>query len=103
MYDVCTIRRTNVYLSDEQLDTLRRVGALRGRPVAELVREAVDSWLAAQGVRTIPADEWERRFDALLERRRSLAEAKVFDEAAVERDVMEAVRQVRKARAARRR
>jgi len=97
------MKRTNVYLSDDQLETLRRLGVLRGRPVAELVREAVDAWLEAQGVRPLPDDEWERRFDALLERRRQTAADEAFEEAHVEQDVMDAVREVRKARAARRR
>jgi hypothetical protein len=97
------MRRTNVYLSDEQLDTLRRIGTLRAQPVAELVREAVDYWLQAQGVRSLPADELERRFDALLARRRQAAREQAFEPAEVERDVMQAVREVRKARAARRR
>ena len=97
------MRRTNVYLEDEQLDTLRAVSDRRGVPVAELVREAIDAWLEAQGVRRIPRDEWERRFDALLARRNRTAHELGLSEEEVERDVMAAVREVRKARAARRR
>ena len=93
----------NIYLADEQADALRRVGERRGRPVAELVREAVDAWLEANGVRAVDEDEWDRRFDALLARRRRIAEEGRFDPAEVERDVAEAVQAVRKARAARRR
>lgn len=97
------MKRTNIYLDDEQLELLRGLGERRGEPVASLVREAVDAWLEAQGARRLPEDEWERRFDALLERRRRIAEEGGFDEAEVERDVMQAVREVRRARAARRR
>ena len=61
--------RTNVYLDEEQLGALRAVSESRGEPVASLVRQAVDDWLAENGVRQIPVDEWERRFDALLHRR----------------------------------
>jgi hypothetical protein len=93
------MKRTNVYLTNEQLSLLRAVGDRRATPVAELVREAVDAWLTAQGVRKLDEDEWERRFDSLLARRRSLANTRSSEE--VERDVAAAVREVRKARAAR--
>lgn len=96
------MQRTNIYLSDDQLEALRAVSSRRGVPVAKLVRDAVDTWLEANGVRPIPRDEWERRFDELLERRRRIAAERGFSEEEVERDVMAAVREVRKARAARR-
>jgi hypothetical protein len=103
MYDVWSMRRTNIYLDDDQLESLRGLSDRRGEPVASLVREAIDEWLAAQGVRQVPDDEWKRRFSALLERRRRIADEEDFSQDEVERDVMEAVREVRKARAARRR
>lgn len=103
MYDVWAMRRTNVYLDEQQLELLRRVGELRGEPVAVLVREAVDAWLDAQGIRAIAPDEWERRFDDLVGRRRAIAEREGFDEQTVEDDVLAAVREVRRSRAARRR
>jgi hypothetical protein len=97
------MKRTNIYLDDEQLELLRGLGERRGAPVAALVREAIDAWLEAQGARRLPQDEWERRFADLLERRDRIAKEHGFDEAEVERDVMDAVREVRRARAARRR
>jgi hypothetical protein len=97
------MRRTNIYLDEDQLQTLRLLGEQRGVPVAALVREAVDAWLRAQGVRKIDDDEWKRRFDALFEERRKIAQERGFDPEQVERDVMAAVREVRKARTARRR
>lgn len=100
---VYAMKRTNIYLPDDQLSLLRRVSESRGRPVAELVRDAVDSWLVAQGVRQIPADEWQARFDALLGGRRKVAARGGFSEDAVLRDVNAAVRGVRRSRAARRR
>jgi hypothetical protein len=93
----------NIYLADEQADALRRVGERRGRPVAELVREAVDAWLEANGVRAVDEDEWGRRLEALLARRREIAEAEGFDPETVERDVLAEVRAFRKERAAGRR
>lgn len=99
MYDVWTMKRTNIYVTDRQASLLRRIGESRGRPVAELVREAVDSWLKAQGVREIPPDEWRQRFDALLEERRRIANEEGFSAAEVERDVLAAVHEVRRRRA----
>jgi Ribbon-helix-helix protein, copG family len=97
------MKRTNIYLDDEQLELLRGLGERRGEPVAVLVREAVDEWLRAQGARRVREDEWQRRFDALLRRRDRIARERGFDESDVERDVMAAVREVRRARTARRR
>ena len=97
------MRRTNVYLSDEQLEALRHVGARRGEPVAQLVREAVDAWLASQNVRLVPEEEWGHRFGELLARRTTLAHEHDWTEEEVERDVTAAISQVRRARAARRR
>lgn len=93
-----SMRRTNIYLADDQLAALRNLGGRRGVSVAELVREAVDAWLASQGVRTLTEDEWERRFGALLARRRKAATGTSAE--AVERDVIRAVAEVRRARAA---
>jgi hypothetical protein len=97
------MRRTNIYLSEEQLRALKALGESRGEPVSGLVREALDEYLRAQGVQVLDADEWQKRFDALLERRDRIAKKRGFKEKDVERDVAEAVREVRKARAARRR
>jgi predicted DNA-binding protein len=97
------MQRTNIYLPEEQIQALRAVAEQRGDTVASLVREAIDSWLEANGVRVLGEDEWERRFDALLERRRVAARELKLTEEDVERDVMAAVKEVRKARAARRR
>jgi hypothetical protein len=97
------MQRTNIYLSEEQLEALRRVAERRGEPVAQLVREAVDAWLGSQKVRPIPEEEWRRRFGELLERRTKLAREHGWTEEEVERDVTAAVREVRRARAARRR
>lgn len=97
------MQRTNVYLDDTQLGLLRALSTMRGEPVAALVREAIDAWLEAQGAKKIPDDEWGRRFDELLERRQRIADELELTEEQVERDVFEAIREVREARAARRR
>ena len=103
MYGVWTMRRTNIYLDDSQLATLRALAERRGEPVAVLVRRALDEWLAGQSVAVIGEDEWERRFALLLARRRANAEERGLDESSVEHQVAIAVREVREARAARRR
>ena len=90
--------RTNVYLDEEQLGALRAVSESCGKPVAALVRQAVDDWLAENGVRQIPADEWKQRFDALLDRRARVARRVKPAPARVERDIATAVVEVRSAR-----
>jgi hypothetical protein len=97
------MQRTNVYLDDRQLGLLRLLGETRNAPVAALIREAIDAWLESQGVREISQDEWERRFDALMERRSKIADELGLTEEQVEETVFEAIREVREARAARRR
>lgn len=92
----------NVYLDETQLALLRSLGQTRGEPVAELIRRAVDEWLEREGVRAIPEDVWESRFDRLLERRGRAAATTKPDAEQVERDVAQAVSDARKARAARR-
>ncbi len=97
------MQRTNIYLDDRQLDVLRRLGQQRSVAVSELIREAVDAWLAAQGVRLIDEGDWERRFASLLQRRRETAERLQPSAEQVERDVTASVAEVRRAAAARRR
>lgn len=96
------MRRTNVYLDDRQLDLLRLLGERRGEPVAALVREAIDAYLEQQGIRRVEPDEWRRRFDGLVADRRRSAKERGLTEEHVERQVFEAIREVREARAARR-
>ncbi|MFA5787941.1 MAG: ribbon-helix-helix protein, CopG family [Actinomycetota bacterium] len=96
------MRRTNIYLDESQVLTLRRLGERRGTPVAALVREAIDAWLGSQGVSPVSDDEWTRRFSSLLTRRARLAGRETPAEEAVERDVARAVAEARKVRVARR-
>ena len=100
MYDVWHMRRTNIYLDESQLAGLRGVADSRGETVAALVREAVDEWLERNGVRATEPDEWLRRFDALLKRREGTADSEGWTQEDVDRDVTEAVAEVRRARAA---
>ena len=96
------MKRTNIYLADEELAALRMLGKRQERPVAELVREAVDEWLVKHGVSLIDEDEWSRRFDRLLDRRRQVADRSDWSADDVERDVAAAIAEVRTGNAARR-
>jgi predicted DNA-binding protein len=40
------MQRTNIYLTDKQLERLRARAEQEGLPVAELVRRAIDAFLA---------------------------------------------------------
>ena len=97
------MRRTNIYVDDQSLAALRALSVSRGTSVAQLVREAIHAWIDAQGIHHIERDEWDRRFDRLMNERRRIYEEHQWDPEEVERDVMEAVREVRAERAARRR
>ena len=97
------MQRTNIYLSEVQLESLRRLSQQRGEPVSELVRTALDEWLRSQGVKVIDDTEWDRRFQDLLARRRDIAAAGDFSSKHVERAVAQVVREVRRRRPAGRR
>jgi hypothetical protein len=103
VYDVCIMERTNIYLDEQEVAALRMLSRRTGRPVAALVREAVDAWLDARGVRVISEDEWTRRFAELLGRRGRLAAAEGWSEEQVAPAIARAVAEVRRSRAAGRR
>jgi hypothetical protein len=95
------MERTNIYLSERELTALRRLSRQTGRPVAHLVREAVDAWLDGQGVRVVADDDWAERLGQLLDRGRRIAETQGWRQEDVDRDVAEAVAEVRRMRRAR--
>lgn len=97
------MQRTNIYLEERQLESLKAMARHRGEPVAGLVRAALDEWLEARGVRQLEPGEWDRRFDALISRREEAAASSELDEQTVEREVLTAVREARGSRPARRR
>ena len=100
---VYVVRRTNIYLPDEQVRALKRLGAQRRTPVSELIREAVAAWLRARRVRVVAEDESRRRFRSLLQRRRKVAATLKLGEDEVQADVARAIAEVRRTRTARRR
>lgn len=102
MYDVYAMKRTNIYLDALQLELLGKAAEEQGTSVAALVRAAVDAWIRARGLKPLPPDEWERRFAALLERKRKDARRRGLTQESVDRAVDRAIREVRRARRARR-
>jgi hypothetical protein len=81
------------------------LAGFQGRSLGGLVDEALGEWLATRGIRLSPVrdDEWRRRLEAFVERRRVLAEEHGWTDQEVQSDVDAAVKEVREARAARRR
>jgi hypothetical protein len=81
------------------------LAGFRGRSLGGLVDEALGEWLASRGIRLSPVhdDEWRRRLEAFVERRRVLAEEHGWTDDGVQSDVDAAVNEVREARAARHR
>jgi hypothetical protein len=45
---VRSVKRVSVFLSHPQLEALRQVAEAKGRPYAELLREAVDQYLSQE-------------------------------------------------------
>lgn len=55
MYDSYIMKRTQIYLDEEQAEQLSRRAALRGSTASKMIREAIDAYLAA------PDDAVERK------------------------------------------
>lgn len=48
---ICYMKRTTVYLTQEQIDRLAKLSEKTGAPAAELIRRAINQYLKSQGVR----------------------------------------------------
>jgi hypothetical protein len=105
------VKRTNIYLDEEQARLLRHLAVEEGRSFTDLVREALNSYLAQRGLastsrvigprRSIPLDEWQARFaDALCRIRAGTPTDLTSDE--IEAEITAARDEVRRERAARR-
>lgn len=88
--------RTNIYLDEEQIRALRHLAAEEKCSVAELVRRAVDSYIA-----THLADQtvWRERLDEFVKRVQERQLIKVAPEA-IEEDITSTRKEVRQARRA---
>ena len=89
------MRRTNIYLDDDQLRALKHLAIEEQQSLAVLVRRAVDSFLAQ---RLRDQDDWGKRFDALVKRIQSRVPGPVTPEK-IEADITAAREEVRAARA----
>ena len=75
------MKRTNIYLQEDQSRLLRHLAIEEGRSFTDVVREALEEYLARRGLTVrpsvavtppeMPDDEWRARFDAVLARIRS--------------------------------
>ena len=61
--------RTQVQLSEDQVDRLKEIGAQQAVSMAELIRQAIDQWLLTQG--SLSRAERKRRALAVAGRFRS--------------------------------
>lgn len=105
------MKRTNIYLDEEQARLLRHLAVDEGRSFTDLVREALNAYLAQRGLastsrvigprRSVPSDEWRSRFtDALSRIRANAPEGLDADE--IESEITAAREEVRHERMGRR-
>jgi len=104
------VKRTNIYLEEEQSRLLRHLAIEAGRSFTAIVREALDDYLAQRGIRSatgvigprrlVPEEEWQATFRAALERVRAGAEADMSTEE-IEAEIAAAREEVRRGRATR--
>lgn len=91
------MRQQTVALEDKDLQTLEKLASRDGRSVEDLIAFAVRDYLAR---RTMDNAEWQKRWDALIERIHSRIPPDVTPEE-IEADIREARREVREERRAR--
>lgn len=88
------MQRTNIYLDEDQLRLFKYFAAEENKPVADLVRQAVDQFL-----RSRLGDDvmWQNDMTALIERVRNRV-SPAIDPDEIDRDIREARHDVRTAR-----
>lgn len=106
------MKRTNVYLDEEQARLLRHLAVDENRSFTDIVREALNDYLDRRGLqsrsrvigpkRALPDMGWRDQFEAVLARIRSGAPEGIAPEE-IERAITAARAEVREARNARRR
>lgn len=106
------MKRTQIYLDQEQDRRLRDLAAQAGRPLTDLVRQALNEYLArwdpdyaprvSDPPRLIPEDEWRSDFEAAVARMRAGVDP-TWTAEEIEADIVAAVAEVRRERLARRR
>jgi hypothetical protein len=101
------MKRTNIYLDEDQLRLLRHLAVEQDRSFTAIVREALDDYLVRQGLATAPRVQaprletpnaaWRARLDDVLGRLRSQAPPEL-SAAEIESEITAALRDVRAAR-----
>jgi hypothetical protein len=81
-----SLRRTNIYLEDDQLNALKVVAATRGSSLATVVRDAVDAYLRDQLIEDLA---WRTEFEHLLNRVQARLDPPITPEE-IEADITEA-------------
>jgi hypothetical protein len=85
-----SVQRTNIYLDEEQVRALKHLAAEDRTTMAELIRRAVDSYIAGRSAE----QPWRERLDSFLVRVRTSSGTPADPEAA-EADVTAARAEVR--------
>jgi hypothetical protein len=93
------MRRTNIYLDEQRLRTLKHMAAEENRSVADIVRSAIDAYLVE---RRIDDPSWRERMTQLVERIQSRIPPDITPDE-IEADITAAREEVRRERHAARR
>lgn len=98
------LKRTNIYLEDEQISKFKALGQARGQSSAAVVRDALNEWLDERSVRVVGDEERKQRLEKLFARRQNIADRLDLDPDKVEKLVAgEVTAYRREQKAARRR
>ena len=105
------MKRTNIYLDEEQARVLRHLAIEEGRSFTDVVREALNTYLAQRGLvatsrvtgplRSMPYEEWKSSFMDAVERMRAHIPPDITPDE-IEAEITAAREEVRRERAARR-
>ncbi|CAN5371401.1 MAG: ribbon-helix-helix protein, CopG family [Chloroflexia bacterium] len=93
------MRRTNIYLDENQLQALKRLAVTEDQSVAAVVRDAVDTYLKDRASDDVA---WSKELKQLLERVQSRIPPDITPDE-IEADITSAREEVRQARRAARR
>jgi len=86
------VRRTNIYMDEDQLVMLKFLALQQGQTVAELVRTAVNQLLSEQ---LKNEDKWKTQFNGLINRVRSRIPDNLSSEE-IEKDITQAKKEQKK-------
>ena len=93
------MKRTNIYLQEDQLRVLKHLAVEEGRSFTDMVRQALDEFVSRRRRKRttfLASGEWARRLDQLLARVRRRTQAYSGQE--IERDITAAWKESRRRR-----